>query len=127
MNRNRKTSKQMSQPSPNPPTTTTHNDERKPRISLAIATAFGLGYLPKAPGTFGSLGGVALTALYWSSWLPEKPLGRLARDIRFSISPTWIAIAVTVIVSVVGVAAGTATAKYVGVKDPQIVVIDEVS
>ena len=58
----------MSQPSPNAPNPTTSSAARKPRVSLAIATAFGLGYLPKAPGTFGSLGGVALTALYWT-WL----------------------------------------------------------
>ena len=30
----------------------------KPQLALAIATGFGLGYLPKAPGTFGSLLGV---------------------------------------------------------------------
>ena len=51
----------MSEPTPNLPTTTTSSRKRKPRISLAIATAFGLGYLPKAPGTWGSLGGVALS------------------------------------------------------------------
>ena len=55
----------MSQPSPSTPTPTTSSAMRKPRVSLAIATAFGLGYLPKAPGTWGSLGGVALTGLYW--------------------------------------------------------------
>ncbi|MFZ0820086.1 MAG: hypothetical protein WAM91_08450, partial [Candidatus Acidiferrales bacterium] len=34
---------------------------KKPRISYLIATAFGLGYLKPGPGTWGSLGGVALT------------------------------------------------------------------
>src|SRR5258708_2949673 len=32
---------------------------KKPRLALAIATALGVGYIPKAPGTFGSLVGVA--------------------------------------------------------------------
>src|SRR5712692_4471465 len=33
---------------------------RKPRFALFLATAFGLGYIPKAPGTFGSLVGIAV-------------------------------------------------------------------
>src|SRR5712692_10671208 len=36
---------------------------KKPRLALAIATAFGAGYLPKAPGTFGSLVGIAVAVL----------------------------------------------------------------
>jgi hypothetical protein len=39
------------------PSVAASSPKRKPRISLAIATAFGLGYIPKAPGTFGSLAG----------------------------------------------------------------------
>src|ERR1043166_8460650 len=35
---------------------------QKPSLALAIATACGVGYLPKAPGTFGSLVGI-LTAM----------------------------------------------------------------
>ena len=53
----------MSQPSPSTPTTTTSSAARKPRVSLAIATAFGLGYLPKAPGTWGSLAAILIYAL----------------------------------------------------------------
>ena len=68
----------MSQPSESIPSTTTSSAGRKPRISLAIATAFGLGYLPKAPGTFGSLVGVAAMALYWSRLLPIKSLDLFA-------------------------------------------------
>src|SRR5271154_6139488 len=33
---------------------------RKPRFALFVATAGGLGYIPIAPGTFGSLGGLLL-------------------------------------------------------------------
>ncbi len=32
----------------------------KQRFAVFIATAAGLGYLPKAPGTWGSLAGVAI-------------------------------------------------------------------
>src|ERR1700749_4538130 len=39
--------------------------ERKPRLALFIATACGLGYMPVAPGTWGSLAGVGLTALFF--------------------------------------------------------------
>jgi phosphatidylglycerophosphatase A len=123
----------MSEPTANLPTETTSStaspppDRRKPRISLAIATALGLGEMPKAPGTFGSLAGVALTTVYWSMSLPDKPFGRYAGDTHFLISPTWLAVAVTLLVAVVGVAAATSTANYLGKKDPQIVVIDEVS
>jgi phosphatidylglycerophosphatase A len=94
---------------------------------MAIATAFGLGYLPKAPGTWGSLMGVALTALYW--WLLEsgKPFGRLAADTHSGVTPALFAVAVTVMVAIMGVAAATTAAFYIGKKDPQIVVIDEVS
>src|SRR5258708_9750018 len=36
---------------------------KKPRLALAIATAFGAGYIPKAAGTFGSLVGIAVAVL----------------------------------------------------------------
>ena len=39
--------------------------QRKPRFAIFVATAGGLGYLPKAPGTFGSLGGIVLACLPW--------------------------------------------------------------
>jgi phosphatidylglycerophosphatase A len=119
----------MSQPSPNAPNPTTSSVARKPRVSLAIATAFGLGYLPKAPGTFGSLAGVALTALYWwwTGLLPDKPFGHFAGDIYFDVSPTWMAMTAIFSVALIGVAAASRAAKYLDTKDPQTVVIDEVS
>src|SRR5665213_825584 len=58
--------------------------KKKPRISLAIATAFGLGYLPKATGTFGSLGGVALsTGLLWLGSHNAFEAMRRERDVNF--------------------------------------------
>jgi phosphatidylglycerophosphatase A len=123
----------MSQPTPNPPTTTTNSAARKPRVSLAISTAFGLGYLPKAPGTWGSLAGVLLG---WGamalSRLQVAP--RIAATGELSNPPAiwwsnfaWNEFAIIIIVSVIGVWAGDQTAKYLRTKDPQIVVIDEVA
>ena len=37
--------------------------QKKPRLAMWIATALGVGYLPKAPGTFGSLVGVVTAVL----------------------------------------------------------------
>ncbi len=117
----------MSQPIPNLPTKTTRNGKLYPRVSLAIATAFGLGYLPKAPGTFGSLVGVGLTVLFWSPLMPQKPVDLDVRDIYFVISPQGLTLLFAIVISVVGVMVASRVANFLGTKDPQIVVIDEVS
>jgi phosphatidylglycerophosphatase A len=121
----------MSQPSPRIPTPTTNNAARKPRVSLAIATAFGLGYLPKAPGTWGSLGGVAISlgmawifsrkTLYWAN---------MERDANFwtaGLTPAYVEYVIVVLIAILGVYVAERAAKYAGKKDPQFVVIDEVS
>jgi phosphatidylglycerophosphatase A len=49
-------------------TPSTENSKEKPSLALAIATVLGVGYAPKAPGTFGSLVGVftaMITALFF--------------------------------------------------------------
>jgi phosphatidylglycerophosphatase A len=123
----------MSQPSASIPSTTTNSTARKPRISLAIATAFGLGYLPTAPGTFGSLAGIALAMIpFWSislsawAWgglgVPNYSLGAHTVD-TFILFQCLLAIAVALI----GVWTADRAAKYWNTKDPQRVVIDEVS
>jgi phosphatidylglycerophosphatase A len=100
---------------------------RKPRVSLAIATAFGLGYLPKAPGTFGSLAGVLLAWILLRLWphtsLWETPPGVAGLPIPF-IVPALVA---TVSIALLGLWAAGRASDYLGVKDPQIVVVDEVS
>jgi phosphatidylglycerophosphatase A len=102
---------------------------RKPRISLAIATALGVGYFPKAPGTFGSLLAVALVGLYWFP-LPKPRGPDLYLSDRYYYyvfgEPVFL-ILLIVLVSVVGLVAATRVAGYTADKDPQIVVIDEVS
>ena len=57
--------------------------QRKPRFALFIATACGLGYIPVAPGTFGSLAGLLLFAIpaclyFWGEipyMLANAPVG----------------------------------------------------
>ena len=83
---------------------------RKPSLALFIGTGLGLGYLPKAPGTWGSLLGVVLTiaASFARPFLP-------------------LLIALVIIAAAAGVWAAGCVARYLGRKDPQTVVIDEVS
>jgi phosphatidylglycerophosphatase A len=121
----------MSQPTPAIPSTTTSSVARKPRISIAIATAFGLGYLPKAPGTWGSLGGVVISlGLHW--WLTKKILQGIQWQVQgnFWTLPTFpesVEYVIVVVVALLGVYVADRAANYAGKKDPQFVVIDEVS
>jgi phosphatidylglycerophosphatase A len=102
---------------------------RKPRLALLMATGFGLGYLPLAPGTWGSLLGVALA---WSlrrhgamsSFLhpANMQIGGLAADPLFLVN--LIAIFG---IALAGVWISGRVAEFTGHKDPQFVVIDEVS
>lgn len=94
----------------------------KPRIAFAIATSLGLGYMPKAPGTWGSLAGVAIYGLTLRclplAGGPPSPSGTL-----------WLgsAAAIAIALAAVGVWSADRVAKFTGKKDPQFVVIDEVS
>jgi phosphatidylglycerophosphatase A len=129
----------MSVPTPNLPTTTTSSAapspgpaRRKPHISLAIATAFGLGYLPKAPGTFGSFGGIALAILpYWILSLAASggtELVSVGFGSASNLEPAiFFQIMLTFIVALIGVWSAHRAAKYWSATDPQRVVIDEVS
>ena len=93
-------------------------DRRTPRVSLALATAFGLGYLPKAPGTFGSLAGVALSA----GLVSFLSLGIVPAELVPYLKYTIVSL-----VAIFGVVVADRAAKFAGKKDPQFVVIDEVS
>ena len=106
---------------------------KKPRLALLLATAFGLGYLPIAPGTFGSLGGVLLAlshslffmALIFTTragWMSFVSVGRVSLD-PLLLCQGLLAIGVAAL----GVVAAGIAARYLGEKDPQKVVIDEVS
>jgi phosphatidylglycerophosphatase A len=73
-----------------------------------LATWFGCGYSPRAPGTVGTLGALPLAYLLHT----------------FGIVPYWVG---TLVITLAGVWASGRVAAELGVEDPQSVVIDEVS
>src|ERR1700693_5796126 len=121
----------MSEPSPNLPTTSSaapspESNRRKPFVSLAIATAFGLGYLPKAPGTFGSLAGLVLALFpFWFAYLGVLLSGGMDLHVSFRADPfvyaqCWLAVGL----ALTGLWSAHRAAIYWNIKDPQRVVID---
>ncbi len=84
------------------------------RFAYFIATGFGAGFAPLAPGTFGAIEGVGLFLAM--SALPLSPRGFLL-----------LLIAVNIVVYVVGVWAANRACEICGLEDPGQVVIDEVS
>ena len=76
-------------------------------FGLAVATALGVGYVPFAPGTFGS----AVGLLLWFV-LPSSPIAQAAA---------------IVVVCVVGSWSGSVAERYFGRVDPGHVVVDEVA
>ena len=83
------------------------------RIFQMLATSFGLAYLPIAPGTWGSLPGVAVFLLIsWTSAPADHA--------------SWIALAL-VVVCILSVALGPWAERFWGVKDPRRFVLDEVA
>lgn len=112
--------------------------QKKPRFAIFLATAAGLGYFPKAPGTFGSLAGIALAiAPMWVSIFALTFVLALQKQNSETLPFHWpfpqidpilaAQIAITLIVAFAGVWAASRAASYWGQKDPQRVVIDEVS
>jgi phosphatidylglycerophosphatase A len=86
---------------------------RSPRWATMTATLFGIGRLRPGPGTWGS----AATVLLWAV---------LAHAIVPSLRAP-LAIALAILVTLVGIPAATQVARASGRKDPQFVVIDEVA
>ncbi len=79
-----------------------------PRVARVIATWFGCGLVPGAPGTLGTLGAVPL---YWLVSRGGSPAVALA----------------AVVVTAVGIFAASTVQLELGIEDPQIVVVDEVA
>lgn len=96
---------------------------RKPRWSVFFSTACYAGYLPKAPGTIGSLLGVLL---YWAT---ETWSARVNRSSPYSaiVWPLYVGVAVALLLAFAGVFVSSRAARWKGEKDPQCVVVDEVS
>jgi phosphatidylglycerophosphatase A len=85
--------------------------EYKPRLvkwsSLFVATGFGSGYIPLAPGTWGSLVGVGMVWLLWTNTL-------------------FFQVALTLFLLGVGKMASAVAGKHFGVSDSQKIVVDEI-
>jgi phosphatidylglycerophosphatase A len=82
---------------------------RGDRLALIVATWFGCGLVPRAPGTAGTLGALPL-------------YGLLAR-----LGGPWAVAAGAALVTALGVWASAAVVRQRGTPDPQIVCIDEVA
>lgn len=83
------------------------------RVSWLIATFFGIGHWQPGPGTWAS----AITMVIW--WAA----GLL-------MPSTWlvpVAIAISVLVTLIGISPSTVVARESGIEDPGFVVIDEVA
>jgi phosphatidylglycerophosphatase A len=78
------------------------------RLAWVVATWFGCGMVPKAPGTMGAIGAIPLYLL-------------VARGGRAGVAAGALA------VTAIGIWAASAVARDLGKKDPQIVVVDEVA
>jgi phosphatidylglycerophosphatase A len=103
-----------------------------PRLALLIATGFGLGYLPKAPGTWGSLLGMFAAASLWftsANYIRTGVAHRTDSDyIVISRDPVIaLHIVATLVAMAVGAWASARVARHLGQHDPQVVVIDEIS
>jgi phosphatidylglycerophosphatase A len=88
------------------------------RFAYALATGFGAGFAPVAPGTFGAIEGVVVFLAF------------MALSGRLSLSPrlSFILLAmINVALFAVGVWASNRACEISGTKDPSQIVIDEVS
>lgn len=116
----------------------TDAEPRKPRFALFVATAAGLGYLPKAPGTWGSLAGLILSiAPMWILFAVSAVISEAQHgDADFFVwlvfknhpDPVlWTQIALALLSAALGVWSANRAAAFWREKDPQRVVIDEMS
>lgn len=96
-----------------PKENTGHAGFEAPAWATLVATFFGTGRMRPGPGTWGSAAGTLLWAAV------AYPLPSSAR--------TAMAIALAILVTLVGIPAATLVARAYGKKDPQFVVIDEVA
>jgi phosphatidylglycerophosphatase A len=101
----------------------------KPHISALLATSLGLGYIPVAPGTFGSAAGVVVALIPFQLLNAIGAAGIQSFAIGgISVDPLLIVqIVVAVFVALLGALVSTRVARYWQQRDPQRVVIDEVS
>lgn len=82
------------------------------RFAKLVASGFGAGHLPVAPGTWGSLVAIlCVLLLHWA--LPS-----------WERTGLWL---LTLLATVVGIPAATRVSRLQGEKDPSLIVIDEIA
>jgi phosphatidylglycerophosphatase A len=84
-----------------------------PRWAMLTATCFGIGRMRPGPGSWAS----AATVVLWAA-------------LAYNLTPALrapFAIALALLVTLIGIPAATRVARASGLKDPQFVVIDEVA
>ena len=84
------------------------------RVAYALATGLGAGFTPIAPGTAGALEGVAIYLAIHALHLGQS-------------SSLFVLAVINLVLFGVGVWASNRTCAMTGVKDPRLIVIDEVS
>lgn len=98
-------------------------------LALAIATC-GVGYLPLAPGTWGSLVGVGLY-LVWRALIQSRFLNLIRNNhpgpVELETLHTAFLLILIAVVTLGGIWAATRAEKLLGRKDPGKVVVDEVA
>jgi phosphatidylglycerophosphatase A len=98
-------------------------------LALAIATC-GVGYLPVAPGTLGSMvgAGLYLSISGWFYGVLEANAQRTGSNPLYLLTPQLaFTLLLTFATTMLGIWAATRTEKVMQRKDPSIVVIDEVA
>jgi len=98
-------------------------------FALAISTC-GVGYFPIAPGTLGSLVGVAIYVSVFAFGhhvlFAHLEHNEATQSLVLTVEPT-LALVTIFLVTMVGIWAGTRAERLIQKKDPSIVVIDEVA
>jgi len=107
------------------------------KFSYAIATALGTGYLKPGPGTWGSLIGLIVAIIShpftWFLVFDRALVMGLGKDPPLLSGPLGMlvllvpSVAVWLLLAYLGVQTSAQVAAFTGTKDPQFVVIDEVS
>jgi phosphatidylglycerophosphatase A len=120
----------------NPPVAVSATEVQAPKqrtagdyVALTIATC-GVGYLPIAPGTIGSLVGIglylAVSGGLYQFFAANAARGRL--NLLYVFTPQLATMLLLIfVVSIAGIWAATRAEKATQKKDPSIVVIDEVA
>ena len=98
-------------------------------LALTIATC-GVGYLPLAPGTWGSLVGIGVFALVRGAAMKlmfDAAAGRNFNLLHVYYGVLAVELVAIVVITLAGIWAASRTEKLSGRKDPGKVVIDEVA